>query len=154
MSVKIITKATQAAEAVKKSEAQLLDMAICEAVDAVAATEAAYKASKKVTEKLEKEYKNAKEHLETLAEQAMEPGDSKHYTGEKSTVDIGPRAWKITAINTDVAFQLLNKVKKGLAFELMKFNAGDLEKYLTPEQVDQVIVRERAGSRSFKFDEV
>jgi hypothetical protein len=158
MAVKIIPKENKTAalaEQQQKSAAALLDMAICEAVDALAIAKDAYDVSKKETAKLETRYKEAKDNFDSLVSQApLAADEEKRYTGEKYEAKVGAQALKIVSINSEAAIPMLNKVKKGLAFELMKFNAGDLEKYLTPDQCAIVIIRERSGPRSIKIDTV
>lgn len=46
------------------------------------------------------------------------------------------------------AYNMLNKVQAGLGVELMTFPVGELKKYLTPAQMEQVVTMERSKARS------
>lgn len=49
-----------------------------------------------------------------------------------------------------LAYNMLNKVQKGLGIELMSFPVGELKKYLTPAQMDRVVTMTRSKARSVK----
>ena len=55
--------------------------------------------------------------------------------------------------NKSVALKMLEKVKKGLAMELAKIGLGDLDKYLTPDQLEKVTKSEQRNARRKKIVE-
>lgn len=67
--------------------------------------------------------------------------------GEKFILDFKPHGNQTTVTDAAKAFQLLEKVQKGLAKELMTFSITDLRKYLTPAQLEEVSIMEPKKAR-------
>lgn len=59
--------------------------------------------------------------------------------GKEHTIKISAASKSRTLTKIDDCFDLLEGVKEGLFAELAKVTLGDLDKYLTPEQLDLII---------------
>jgi hypothetical protein len=87
------------------------------------------------------------EHVEGLS---LSPTAKLLVEAEGVDVLIGGKGKERKVSSTHDVFALLEMIKPGLAFELMNFKLTDLDKYLTPDQLNEVLEIEFGKKRSIK----
>lgn len=70
--------------------------------------------------------------------------------GDLYVIEIGKEGTAREIVSADLAYEALDEVKAGLACQLMQFKLSDLDKYLTPEQMTELIDTVRTGKRTVK----
>jgi chromosome segregation ATPase len=89
---------------------------------------------------IEKKMKPMKaEFLTAYNEVYPDIDESRTIEGEAHSVKVAATAKKRQVSDIDTTFDLLESVQEDLFKQLCKVNLTDLDKYLTPEQLDQVI---------------
>lgn len=96
------------------------------------------------------ECKALKEKLQDLANDTVGPGEELMLSGGEFSVDIGPCAKKRAIIDPTVVSDELEDVEENLSYKLAKYNLSDLDKYLTPPQLDKCVSTERTKKRNVK----
>lgn len=89
--------------------------------------------------------------LVAVDEMELEKESTLTVHGTKGSVKIGKEAIARKLTDKEAAIDMLEEVEEGLAFELAEFKLGDLDKYLTPEQLEKVLTTNWSGKRSIKF---
>ncbi len=113
--------------------------------------------------KLAKAQEKLKPYLDKLAsldkqfsdavEESAEAADEFTLEGVKYKIEYTAKGMARDITNKSVALKMLEKVKKGLAMELAKIGLGDLDKYLTPDQLEKVTKSEQRNARRKKIVE-
>lgn len=95
--------------------------------------------------------KKAKEYLGIYNDEEHKPADVGVTVGESFIATVSAEG-KVRSMNDlTTIFGMLEDVKEGLAMELMKFNLGDLDQYLTKDQLEEVLDTNYTGKRSLKL---
>lgn len=116
-----------------------------------------------LTRKLEKAQAKLKPYLEKISamenqfseavEESAEAADEFTLQGVKFDIEYTAKGMARDITNKSAALKMLEKVKKGLAMELAKIGLGDLDKYLTPDQLAKVTKSEQRNARRKKIVE-
>jgi hypothetical protein len=118
----------------------------------VALTKKVAKAQEKLKPYLDKISEMEKE-FSVAVDESVGPAEEFTLEGVEFNIDYTSKGNARDITDKATAFKLLEKVKKGLALELAKVGLGDLDKYLTPEQVAKVTVTEARNARRKKIVE-
>ncbi len=102
-------------------------------------------------EPLSKKYGVLQSELCELVDEQLKPEQKKTFEGEVYEADVSAKGNSTTITNMKKVFNLFKDAGDDLHFELMKFNIGDLRKYLSPKQIEKVTETERTGKRSVKI---
>ncbi len=105
-----------------------------------------------------KKLKPFEKELESLGVPLLERADLEDktegfvLTGESHIIEFGAKG--ITTEITDLkeVVRQLRAVDTDLPWKLMKFNIGDLEKYLTPDTLDKLIAKDNTKKRRVKVE--
>ncbi len=116
-----------------------------------------------LTKKLAKAMDKLKPYLEKISglekqfsdavDESAEAADEFTLEGVKFNIDYTAKGMAREITNKGAALKMLEKVKKGLAMELAKIGLGDLDKYLTPDQLKKVTKSEQRNARRKKIVE-
>jgi hypothetical protein len=108
----------------------------------------------------ETKLKEAKANLETVKSRVLDAvneadlpsKDTIELNSSDGTVAVGVEADKTIVTDVHGAFERLQSLKPGLAFDLMSFTLGNLKKYLSAVEVEQFTkVQIQHGKRAIKF---
>lgn len=94
--------------------------------------------------------KEAKAEILRRAEAELAADQEGTLDGERHAVKVGKKANCKTVKNKPLMFTLLEQRRQGLLQELAKVDMKDIQAWLTPEELSQVIEEERTGSRTLK----
>jgi hypothetical protein len=150
---KVKTKAkSQGAELLGALHVEAVDIAPELVDEYVALTKKIAKAQEKLKPYLDKISEMEKEFAEAV-DGAVGPAEEFTLDGVEFAIAYTAKGNARDITDKAAAFKLLEKVKKGLALELAKVGLGDLDKYLTPEQVAKVTETEARNARRKKIVE-
>lgn len=79
------------------------------------------------------------------------PKDKAVVEGGSNQILVSSESTAREVVDKITLFEILEDIKEGLAFELMRFTLGDLDKYMTPEQVALVVDSNYTGKRKLKY---
>lgn len=96
---------------------------------------------------LKKEVDQLRDDINDLVDVLVSADQPTTVDGYAHTLVLGEKANEVQSVDLDKAMEFLGKVA---FFKLIKVTIGDLEKYLSPAQLEEVIVRKRTGRRSIK----
>ena len=97
------------------------------------------KAMRAKLSKLDAAIKPQKEAFLKTYNKAYGIDDAEMAQGKQHALKISAASKRRVLTNIDECFDLLEKVGPGLFAELAKVSLGDLDKYLTPEQLEQIV---------------
>ncbi len=116
-----------------------------------------------LTKKLAKATEKLKPYLEKIStmekqfsdavDESAEAADEFTLEGVKFNIEYTAKGNARDITDKITALKMLEKVKKGLAMELAKIGLGDLDKYLTPDQLAKVTKSEQRNARRKKVVE-
>jgi len=89
--------------------------------------------------------------VELVGELGLKDSETKTIKGEKRVAKVGKMGTARKVKDTQRLVKFLNDIEPNLALELMSFKLGDLDKYLTPEQLDRVLTLTNT-SRTITFE--
>lgn len=122
--------------------------ATTEKVDNLYALDAQVKALEKQIEPLAKVLAETRKELAEIVEKDTKPEDKKVLEGTKADLEFGVMPDVVVSVNLVLGRQLLGEKT---FMEIAKINIGDLEKYLSAEELDKCITRDRKGTRRIKW---
>ena len=105
-------------------------------------------------EPLTKQHAKKKAELLEWVNKTHVPSDKTSVEGKEYEAEVSAKGNKTTITDIEKLFKLFKKIEAGLVFELMKFNIGDIRKYLTPKQIEQVTKTERVNERTVKISKL
>ena len=100
---------------------------------------------------IHKEYADKKEALLKKLEIGLHAGNTRNEEGRRHGVKLGMRALKRTITNMQ---GVKDTVGAATFMKLVTFPLGQLDKYCTPEEIEEVIEESRDGSRKIEFYDV
>ena len=103
--------------------------------------------TKKITDK----YKPLFEAVQDFVDIDAAPDDEITLKTDKYAAAFGQHGNASSVSAPGKAFKMLEGVEKGLGQKLMTFKVTDLNKYLTPEQVQKCVKTERSKARTVKI---
>ena len=103
------------------------------------------------TKKLTDQYKPLFEAVQDFVDVDAAPDDEVTLKTDKFAAAFGQHGNQSKCFAPGKAFKMLEAVEKGLGQKLMTFTVGDLNKYLTPEQVLKCVKTERSKARTLKI---
>jgi hypothetical protein len=133
-------------EAVKQKKAKANP--VTEQVDTLYDLTAQVKVLEKQIEPLAKVLSETRTALSEIVEKDTKPEDSKVLPGTKADLEFGVLPNVVLSVNLVLGRQLLGEKT---FMEIAKINIGDLEKYLTPEEFEKCVIRDRKGTRRIKW---
>jgi len=133
-------------EAVKAKKAKASPVA--EQVDALYDLDAEIKQLEKKLEPLSKALAEKRKALAEIVNSTTKPEDKKVLEGTKADLEFGVVPDTVISVNLVLGRQLLGEKT---FMEIAKINIGDLEKYLSAEELDKCIIRDRRGTRRIKW---
>lgn len=107
-----------------------------------------YKADLKV---LEGQYKPIQERLMTEADERFGPEEYGQLEGEEFFVQLGMKAKVTEVVDKEQLFYAMEAIKPGLFFELCKIGLTDIRKYLSEDQLEDILEESRSGKRKMNF---
>jgi len=156
MAVKIAKKPVKAKAKTEENsesmqEALMQDMR--DIVDDIAPTLKRIKELDAELKKLKPKVDEAKKDLLGLAKVYVneDPAESVTVIAEKGSAEIGKESQSRTIVDKEFIIESLDKIEDGLAFQLAEFKLGDLDKYLTPQELEKGIKKEYSGTRTVKW---
>lgn len=121
---------------------------LCGKVDPLFEKKAAVDEVKKILAKANKAYTDAvNDFMGDVPLLEIPPAEKMEIDGEKHIATIGAESNVRTVKDNKRVFEILNSVQEDLAFELMSFGLGQLDKYMTPEQLEEVLEQSWSGKR-------
>lgn len=103
---------------------------------------------------LQKERQKVEEDLRAQACTDENIGEQVLVHGTNYSAKFSPSPLKRAISDKDALVEILEGVQEGLAIQLATFGIGDLDKYLTPPQMEQVTIAERKGKRTLKIEAI
>ena len=155
MSVTIIKKQVEQSTLVTDFEEEQEDLVVGLSDDVDVAADLSYKMAELngQVKELGKKYKKA---IGPLLENLLElesPAQDESFTTDThmNVVEVSAESTVRTVDGNKQVFALLEKLQSGLAFDLMHFNLSDMDKYLTPKQLEKLVSKDYSGRRAIKF---
>lgn len=151
MTVKIIQKKKKVSKLKQKQQVSALGI-LENMVDPLADLNSAYEAlnGKAKVAKLALQSGEVEFHVK-FDELGKLPKDKAVVEGVSNQILVSSESTAREVVDKVTIFEILEDIKEGLAFELMRFTLGDLDRYLTPEQISQVVDSDYTGKRKLKY---
>ena len=96
-------------------------------------------------------YEKAKSEVQTIADEMYGASDKGSFQFGHLLCDIGAKANSTKITDKERAIEILQNLGDGIILELVKFGITDLRTYLTPSELEEVVITTRSGKRPIKL---